>query len=395
MKPELPENRESCSENPALRVRVVMPVYNYAAYVANAIDSVLRQSEKSWELWIVDDGSSDATPDICRRYEKQDSRIHLAVQQNSGQYSIVNRYSVSDARYSAVLDGDDQLTPDYLAAMYEFAESRGCDVVLGSQRIIGPRQRLWPRYTHSRKQAVFGVAPQTFGTESNKLQQANNAPNQSENWQNLVFPYLQGVFPMPDCGMFTKTALRAKLASSLPELPLYAATDDLQAFVLAAQARRIGHIGCAKYLRNTASSGTWRNKSAEFRLRKVYSILFSLSYMLQQISEWPPEWQQQMTSCYVLRWLRYSLLRNFYGLEPSEQCKLLQAAVRQIHNLQDEVRISPQEQIALLADMPACLEGGKKILEEGLLRRLRSVLRDFLPYGYVMHKKGDAPTRRR
>ena len=96
-----------------------------------------------------------------------------------------------------------------------------------------------------------------------------------------------------------------------------------------------------------------------------------------------------MTSCYVLRWLRYSLLSNFYDLEPSKQCELLQAAVRQIHNLQDEVRISPQEQIALLAHVPA--NPGKKSLEEGLLCRLRSALRNFLPYGYVMHKKGMPP----
>ena len=374
-----PERRESH----AVRVRIVMPVYNYAAYAAAAIESVLKQSETSWELWIVDDGSSDATPDICRRYEKKDSRIHVAVQPNSGQYGIVNRYSLSEAHYSAVLDGDDQLAPDYLAAMYEFAENHNCDVVWGAHRVMprNPRERLWPKYFHSRKQTIFAVAPGPNATCGSKAQ----------NWQSLVFPYLQGVFSVPDGGVFTKTALRTKLAPLLPDLPLYAATDDLQAFFLTGAARRIGHIGCAKYLRNLTSIGTWRNTSAEFRLRKVYSILFSMSYMLHQISQWPPEQQQQIASSYVLRWLRYNLLRNFCGLEPGEQHTLLRAAAERIHNLQNQVYVSAQEQMALLADMPVA--GTRNGRDSGLARRVRSALRECLPYGYVVHKKGDAPSR--
>ncbi|WGK69208.1 glycosyltransferase [Candidatus Haliotispira prima] len=340
------------------KVRIVMPLYNYADYVAAGIESVLCQTEPDWELRLIDDGSSDATPDICRRYEQKDSRIHFVQQQNGGQYGIVNRHTAAGtARYNAVLDGDDRLAPDYIAAMYQFAEDHDCDVVLTTHQALRPRSYR----IHHRSRQVFA---------SNRLP---------------ILQYLHGFFSMPASGIFVRTKLRNEIAPLLPDLPLYAATDDLQGFFLASRARKVGHIGSAKYWRNLDSSGTWRNVQPEFRLRKVYSILFSLSCIQNLITRWPTEQQREVASCYVLRWLRYSLLHNFSGLNQSEQFTLLRSAISTVHDLQREIFISPQEQVAFLAEMPAQASGPK--------RRLRRLLRDLLPYGYVHRRKGDAPGR--
>ena len=343
----------------APKVRIVMPVYNSAAYVAAGIESVLKQDEPHWELQIVDDGSQDASADICRRYAQKDSRIHFTQQQNAGQYGIVNRYTAAEtAEYSAVLDSDDQLAPDYLSSMCQFAQKHDCDIVLTTQQVLKSR-----KYFHKHKRQLYE--------------------------DSLTLKYLHGVFSMPDCGIFVRSALRCQIAPRLPQLPLYAATDDLQGFFLTEGAQRIGHMGAAKYWRNFSSAGTWRNHNPEFLLRKVYSILFSLSYIQYQIVQWPKEKQRQITTNYLLRWLRFSLLRCFSGLGPAEQYELLCNAVAQIHDLQREVFISPPEQVALLSEMPAAG------LRGGLARRLRRSLRDLLPYGYVQSKKGAAPRRER
>ena len=67
------------------KITVVMPAYNAAKYIKEAIDSVLNQTFLDWELVIVDDCSTDSTYSIILQYELQDSRIRVyQMPQNSG-----------------------------------------------------------------------------------------------------------------------------------------------------------------------------------------------------------------------------------------------------------------------------------------------------------------------
>ena len=64
------------AENEATgRLSIVLPVYNGEKYLAESIEALLGQSYEDFELIISDNASTDSTADICRRYEKQDSRI--------------------------------------------------------------------------------------------------------------------------------------------------------------------------------------------------------------------------------------------------------------------------------------------------------------------------------
>ena len=62
-------------ENP--KICWVMPAYNAAGFIAEAIDSVVAQTVTGWELIVVDDGSTDNTADIAARYADSDPRIRL------------------------------------------------------------------------------------------------------------------------------------------------------------------------------------------------------------------------------------------------------------------------------------------------------------------------------
>ena len=61
--------------SPSPRLTVGLPVYNGGNYLAESLDALLGQSYEDFELIISDNGSTDDTADVCRRYEKQDSRI--------------------------------------------------------------------------------------------------------------------------------------------------------------------------------------------------------------------------------------------------------------------------------------------------------------------------------
>jgi GT2 family glycosyltransferase len=96
---------------------VVVPAYNAADTVAEAISSVLAQTDGDFELIVVDDGSTDNTSDEVARFA-DDSRVRYVHQANAGLAATRNR-ALADAqgRYASFLDSDDLLMPSYLATM--------------------------------------------------------------------------------------------------------------------------------------------------------------------------------------------------------------------------------------------------------------------------------------
>ena len=71
--------------NTAPRLTIGLPVYNGEKYIAESLDALLGQSYTDFELIISDNASTDSTGDICRQYEKQDSRVRYVRQpQNIG-----------------------------------------------------------------------------------------------------------------------------------------------------------------------------------------------------------------------------------------------------------------------------------------------------------------------
>ncbi|MDO8586167.1 MAG: glycosyltransferase family A protein [Armatimonadota bacterium] len=105
-------------------VSVVMAVYNSAEYLPEAIDSILNQSFQDFELLAVDDGSTDGSADILARYEKQDSRVRVLRQENSGiAASRNNALRHARGNYVAVMDSDDVSLPDRLAKQVALLEN--------------------------------------------------------------------------------------------------------------------------------------------------------------------------------------------------------------------------------------------------------------------------------
>jgi len=93
---------------------IIMATYNRGYYISRAIDSVLAQSFKEWELIIVDDGSSDNTEEIVKRYN--DKRIkYIKLSKNSGVNVARNRgYKEAKGKWCFILDSDNMLNEGIL-----------------------------------------------------------------------------------------------------------------------------------------------------------------------------------------------------------------------------------------------------------------------------------------
>ena len=89
-------------------VTVIIPAYNAAKYLAEAVESVLRQSEKRFELWIVDDNSIDNTVEIAEQYT-YDGRVRVYKNnRNMGLAKLLNHYhAMVETPFTARMDSDD------------------------------------------------------------------------------------------------------------------------------------------------------------------------------------------------------------------------------------------------------------------------------------------------
>ena len=126
-------------------ISVVMPLYNCAAFVAEAIESILVQSFADFEFIIVDDGSTDGTPDTIRDYARQDKRIRPFFLEHSYAARATN-IGVQHARgqWFARMDADDISLPHRLETELAWIKSTGVDVCGSQAGLFGKREGvLW------------------------------------------------------------------------------------------------------------------------------------------------------------------------------------------------------------------------------------------------------------
>lgn len=111
-------------------VSIIVPAYNAERWLPAAVRSVLAQTEQDWELVLVDDGCTDATPGLCDGYAASDPRIHVSHIQNSG-VSEARNYGleVSNGDRIMFLDADDVLHPDMLRIMLDAAIRHKAEMV--------------------------------------------------------------------------------------------------------------------------------------------------------------------------------------------------------------------------------------------------------------------------
>jgi glycosyltransferase involved in cell wall biosynthesis len=100
---------------------ILMPVFNVAPFVGEAIESVLAQTHPDFQLWILNDGSTDNTLDICRAYETKDARIRIATHDNIGIANTMNAaLETIKEGWVFCMHGDDVMMPTRLERQLAF-----------------------------------------------------------------------------------------------------------------------------------------------------------------------------------------------------------------------------------------------------------------------------------
>lgn len=119
-------------------ISLVIPAYNAENYIARTLDNALAQSFNDLEIIVVDDGSTDFTPEILEWYAKKYSNVAVIHQENSGLPAAARNTGIEAAKgeYIAFMDNDDMIRPDMMERLYNSARKNECDIAMTSVHAI-------------------------------------------------------------------------------------------------------------------------------------------------------------------------------------------------------------------------------------------------------------------
>lgn len=139
-----------------MMLSLIIPIYNASTYLAFSLESLLSQPFQDFELILVDDGSTDASPSICDEYAAKDERIRVLHEPHSG---VANSrqvgLEVAKGMYILYVDADDQVDPCMIADMYQVAVDQEADMVLCDYRELTHEGEV---YRKQEPTALDGVA---------------------------------------------------------------------------------------------------------------------------------------------------------------------------------------------------------------------------------------------
>lgn len=119
-----------------VKISVIMPVYKVEKFIRKCLDSLLAQTLTEWELFAVDDGSTDKSGAICDEYAAKDSRITVIHKENGGAPSARNAaIPKAQGEYLYFMDSDDWAEPNMFEEMYALAKKHNAQLVVAGYYI--------------------------------------------------------------------------------------------------------------------------------------------------------------------------------------------------------------------------------------------------------------------
>ncbi len=248
-------------------ISIIVPVYKVEKYLNKCIESILNQTYKNLEIFLIDDGSPDRCGEICDEYAKKDYRVKVIHKDNGGQGSARNcALRVLKGQYIMFVDSDDWVSNDIVESLYNAMADNECDIsTSGYFNVI---DGVVYSTSHANKKTISFDKIQALRTYYER-KTLHPAPwgklYKTEIWKDVFFP--ENVF-REDEYIFYKILERAK---------------------------KVFHIGEAKYYYNIREGSAEHSK---FALRNLVSNE-SIDRQYEFISKKYPELQQLVWDCRI------------------------------------------------------------------------------------------------
>lgn len=234
-----------------LKISVVIPVYNAEKFLDKCLNHLICQTYKNLEIIIVDDGSTDGTPKLCREYVRRDKRIKLLRQKNAGPSVALNAgMDAATGDYIHFHDHDDFINLDYYEKMVNAAILTNADILCGE---VNQPEYNFPRF--DRIEICTGMSDKITKTCANRFNPAWRYLYKKSFLDKTGLRYDEKIFGAQDL-FFTKPAI--VLATSVATVPgaIYNVVDTATA--LGKSRRRL------KKLNKSPDNRAAREKMREF-----------------------------------------------------------------------------------------------------------------------------------
>lgn len=120
-----------------MKVSIIVPVYNAEKYIMRCADSIIKQTHSDFEVFLVNDGSTDNSLEMCYRIAEADSRFQVLNKENGGAASARNfALSHVEGKYVTFLDSDDCLAKNFLEYMLQATEGGKHDIVQACEKRV-------------------------------------------------------------------------------------------------------------------------------------------------------------------------------------------------------------------------------------------------------------------
>lgn len=259
-------------------VTVIVPCYNVEKYLHKCVDSIINQTYKNLEIWLVDDGSPDRSGDICDNYAKKDFRIHVIHKTNGG---------LSDARNVAMeratgewitfVDSDDRLRNDAIELMVSGTIDYNADIVVSNFCFVFEKNNkmhdafnIKKTITYSSKDALVDLFYQR-----NMETGAWGKLYRRSLWKDIRFP-VGKIFE--DIPTIYKSFLNAKKIIVISDTLYYYLLRDSSIMGKAFDKKKMDAVYCAKMMLDDVirrSSDSSLRKAARCRyISMCFNILF-------------------------------------------------------------------------------------------------------------------------
>lgn len=172
-------------------VSIIIPVYMVEKYLHQCIDSVINQTYENLEIILVDDGSTDRSPEICDEYAKKDIRIKVIHQPNVGLGATRNvALDIACGKYLAFVDSDDYVDENWINCVVELLEKNNFDAVIYEANIVDANDSFkeirFHVYDEPTRETAFKVFEKIITDKIGS--QVWKAIYRREAWQGVRFP---------------------------------------------------------------------------------------------------------------------------------------------------------------------------------------------------------------
>lgn len=155
------------------KISIIVPVYNTEKYLEKCVDSLLNQTYCNLEILLIDDGSKDASGQLCDKYAKRDTRIQAVHKENGGLISAWKKgVEVSSGQYFCFVDSDDWIDDHMIEEMAEHLNGEEREIVASDyviERDDGSKQFVWqelPPGEYLKEDMKEKVIPNLLGREN-------------------------------------------------------------------------------------------------------------------------------------------------------------------------------------------------------------------------------------